>query len=113
MPVTLTRADGSQEAIPCRCRIDTATELTYYRNDGILHYVIRNMLWNKGPASLALFGYSTGLFCRLAVQQMAHLGGFGVQIVSVFRVTPDDQRHPLHNVDPGFGKNFHFFRVIG
>ena len=44
VPVTLTRADGSQEAIPCRCRIDTATELTYYRNDGILHYVIRNML---------------------------------------------------------------------
>ena len=27
-----------------RCRIDTATELTYYQNDGILHYVIRNML---------------------------------------------------------------------
>ncbi|ECG1391993.1 TPA_asm: aconitate hydratase, partial [Salmonella enterica subsp. houtenae serovar 45:g,z51:-] len=25
-------------------RIDTATELTYYQNDGILHYVIRNML---------------------------------------------------------------------
>ncbi|PXV41546.1 aconitate hydratase, partial [Salmonella enterica subsp. enterica serovar Newport] len=24
--------------------IDTATELTYYQNDGILHYVIRNML---------------------------------------------------------------------
>ncbi|WP_372750805.1 hypothetical protein, partial [Salmonella enterica] len=22
----------------------TATELTYYQNDGILHYVIRNML---------------------------------------------------------------------
>ena len=44
VPVTLTRADGSQEVIACRCRIDTATELTYYRNDGILHYVIRNML---------------------------------------------------------------------
>ncbi|NRG11878.1 hypothetical protein HRF95_29025, partial [Klebsiella variicola] len=44
VPVTLTRPDGSQEVIPCRCRIDTATELTYYRNDGILHYVIRNML---------------------------------------------------------------------
>ena len=29
--------------MPCRCRTDTATELTYY-NDGILHYVIRNML---------------------------------------------------------------------
>ncbi|HHU8881531.1 TPA: aconitate hydratase AcnA, partial [Escherichia coli] len=44
VPVTLTRADGSQEVVPCHCRIDTATELTYYQNDGILHYVIRNML---------------------------------------------------------------------
>ena len=44
VPVMLTRADGSQEVVPCRCRIDTATELTYYQNDGILHYVIRNML---------------------------------------------------------------------
>ena len=44
VPVTLTRADGRQEVIECRCRIDTATELTYYQNDGILHYVIRNML---------------------------------------------------------------------
>ena len=42
--VTLTRTDGKQEVIACRCRIDTATELTYYQNDGILHYVIRNML---------------------------------------------------------------------
>lgn len=44
IPVTLTRADGSTEVVSCRCRIDTATELTYYQNDGILHYVIRNML---------------------------------------------------------------------
>ncbi|HBV40958.1 MAG TPA: aconitate hydratase AcnA [Erwinia sp.] len=42
--VTLTRADGSQEVLQTRCRIDTGNELTYYRNDGILHYVIRNML---------------------------------------------------------------------
>ena len=42
--VTLTRADGSQEVLNTRCRIDTGNELTYYRNDGILHYVIRNML---------------------------------------------------------------------
>ncbi|EPG2863740.1 aconitate hydratase AcnA [Pluralibacter gergoviae] len=42
--VVLTRADGTQETLECRCRIDTATELTYYQNDGILHYVIRNML---------------------------------------------------------------------
>ena len=44
VPVTLTRADGTQEVLECRCRIDTGNELTYYRNDGILHYVIRNML---------------------------------------------------------------------
>jgi len=44
VPVKLTRADGQTEMLDCRCRIDTATELTYYQNDGILHYVIRNML---------------------------------------------------------------------
>jgi aconitate hydratase len=42
--VILTRADGSQETLETRCRIDTGNELTYYQNDGILHYVIRNML---------------------------------------------------------------------
>ena len=44
VPVKLTRADGKIEVLDCRCRIDTATELTYYQNDGILHYVIRKML---------------------------------------------------------------------
>ena len=44
IPLVLTRADGSKEIVECRCRIDTATELTYYQHDGILHYVIRNML---------------------------------------------------------------------
>ncbi|MEB5971364.1 aconitate hydratase AcnA [Pantoea dispersa] len=44
VPVTLTRADGSQQTLETRCRIDTGNELTYYQNDGILHYVIRNML---------------------------------------------------------------------
>ena len=42
--VTLTRPDGSREVLATRCRIDTGNELTYYQNDGILHYVIRNML---------------------------------------------------------------------
>ncbi|WP_455819860.1 aconitate hydratase AcnA [Pseudomonas cerasi] len=42
--VTLTRIDGRQEVLAARCRIDTGNELTYYQNDGILHYVIRNML---------------------------------------------------------------------
>ncbi|MGQ7189537.1 hypothetical protein ACUODJ_45870, partial [Escherichia sp. HC-CC] len=47
VPVTLTRADGSQEVVPCRCRIDTATELTYYQNDGILHCVISLLAGSK------------------------------------------------------------------
>ena len=42
--VTITRSDGSREVLDTRCRIDTGNELTYYQNDGILHYVIRNML---------------------------------------------------------------------
>ncbi|MGD8162629.1 aconitate hydratase AcnA [Pantoea sp. FN0307] len=42
--VTITRPDGSREELDTRCRIDTGNELTYYQNDGILHYVIRNML---------------------------------------------------------------------
>lgn len=44
VPVNIVRVDGRKEVIQCRCRIDTATELTYYQNDGILHYVIRNVL---------------------------------------------------------------------
>ncbi|AJZ89736.1 aconitate hydratase [Klebsiella michiganensis] len=44
VPVTLTFADGRKQVIDCRCRIDTGNELTYFRHDGILHYVIRNML---------------------------------------------------------------------
>lgn len=42
--VRMTRPNGTQEMLEMRCRIDTGNELTYYRNDGILHYVIRNML---------------------------------------------------------------------
>lgn len=44
IPVILTRADGSQQTLLCRCRIDTGNELTYFRHGGILQYVIRKML---------------------------------------------------------------------
>ncbi|ANI29199.1 aconitate hydratase [Yersinia entomophaga] len=44
VPVTLTYADGRQEIVNTRCRIDTGNELIYFQNDGILHYVIRKML---------------------------------------------------------------------
>ncbi|MGP3233823.1 aconitate hydratase AcnA [Serratia ureilytica] len=44
VPVHITYADGRKEVLDTRCRIDTGNELTYYENDGILHYVIRKML---------------------------------------------------------------------
>lgn len=42
--VKITYGDGHVQEIATRCRIDTATEMEYYRHGGILHYVIRQML---------------------------------------------------------------------
>ncbi|MEC5341368.1 aconitate hydratase AcnA [Brenneria populi] len=42
--VAITDSAGESRVINTRCRIDTRNELTYYQHDGILHYVIRNML---------------------------------------------------------------------
>ncbi len=41
------RADGSNSTVTLLSRIDTQNEVAYYRNGGILQYVLRNML-NKG-----------------------------------------------------------------
>jgi aconitate hydratase len=41
--VTLTRADGTVETFQTKCRIDTANELDYFMNGGILPYVLRNL----------------------------------------------------------------------
>ena len=40
----LAPADGRVLDISTRCRIDTINELDYYRNGGILHYVLRNLV---------------------------------------------------------------------
>jgi aconitate hydratase len=37
------RADGSTHRTTLTCRVDTADEVEYYRNGGILHYVLRGM----------------------------------------------------------------------
>lgn len=42
--VKITYGDGHAQEIATRCRIDTATEMEYYRHGGILHYMIRQML---------------------------------------------------------------------
>ena len=39
----ITRADGERIETTLKCRIDTADEVAYYENGGILHYVLRNM----------------------------------------------------------------------
>lgn len=41
--MTITRANGSTQDVTLLLRIDTADELDYYRNGGILHYVLRQM----------------------------------------------------------------------
>lgn len=43
IPVTIERANGQKEHIQALCRIDTADELEYYKNGGILQYVLRNL----------------------------------------------------------------------
>ncbi len=39
----ITSADGSVKKVPLLCRIDTLDELDYYKNGGILHYVLRQL----------------------------------------------------------------------
>ncbi len=41
--VTVHYADGSSKEITVLCRIDTENEVEYYKNGGILHYVLRRL----------------------------------------------------------------------
>lgn len=43
MTVSVTAADGKTQHIPVLCRIDTLDEIEYFKNGGILHYVLRNL----------------------------------------------------------------------
>ena len=42
--ITIYRTNGHEDKIKVLCRIDTVNELEYYKNGGILHYVLRNMM---------------------------------------------------------------------
>ncbi len=42
--VKITFANGEEKTIKTLCRIDTENELVYYKNGGILHYVLRNLV---------------------------------------------------------------------
>ncbi len=43
MSLEITSADGKVTNVPVLCRIDTLDEIEYFRNGGILHYVLRNL----------------------------------------------------------------------
>ncbi len=43
MTAEIIAADGSVRKVPILCRIDTLDELEYFKNGGILHYVLRNL----------------------------------------------------------------------
>ena len=50
LTLQLRRSDGSTQQCKVRCRIDTDVEAAYYRNDGILPYVLRQLLAQSGSA---------------------------------------------------------------
>lgn len=43
LQLEITSADGQVKNVPVVCRIDTLDELEYFRNGGILHYVLRQL----------------------------------------------------------------------
>jgi aconitate hydratase len=43
MVAKVTYADGTKRDVPILCRIDTLDELDYFRNGGILQYVLRDL----------------------------------------------------------------------
>jgi aconitate hydratase len=42
-PLHITYADGTTKTIQIKCRIDTAIEIEYVENGGVLHYVLRDL----------------------------------------------------------------------
>ncbi|MNJ99753.1 Aconitate hydratase 1 [compost metagenome] len=44
LDLAITRSNGKTETVRVRSRIDTAVEVDYYNNGGILHYVLRKLM---------------------------------------------------------------------
>ena len=43
VPCHITYGDGRKVTIRLKCRIDTAPEIEYIENGGVLHFVLRNL----------------------------------------------------------------------
>ena len=46
--LTITREDGKRDTVTLLCRIDTLDEVEYYKNGGILPYVLRDLIKRAG-----------------------------------------------------------------
>jgi len=44
LSLTIHRKGGASEKVELLCRIDTLDEIDYFRNGGILHYVLRSLV---------------------------------------------------------------------
>jgi len=44
LKLEITNEKGKTQTVPVLCRIDTADEVDYYNNGGILHFVLRNLI---------------------------------------------------------------------
>jgi aconitate hydratase len=44
LTLTIRRTDGRCDEVPVICRLNTADEVAYYRDGGILHHVLRKLL---------------------------------------------------------------------
>jgi aconitate hydratase len=42
--LTITRGDGKSDTVQLLCRVDTLDEVEYYKNGGILPYVLRDLI---------------------------------------------------------------------
>jgi aconitate hydratase len=51
LTVTITRKDGKKEDIKVLCRIDTLDEIDYFKQGGILHYVLRSIANDAAKAA--------------------------------------------------------------
>ena len=47
LTLTISRPDGSKQTVPVLCRIDTLDEIDYFKNGGILPYVLRGLTGQK------------------------------------------------------------------
>jgi aconitate hydratase len=50
LDVVIHRPDGTETRTQVQCRVDTADEVEYYKQGGILHYVLRSMAGVKVAA---------------------------------------------------------------